>query len=77
MEHIKITTNKKWLKADLRKLDYSLMYEYWLGAFIVIPKAIKMLPNKAYQNNKCLSWYDKQLINHNKVMAEFQRIWKR
>jgi len=81
MEHIKIRTEKKldWTKVNLPKLDFTPMFDYWTGAMHIIPSALQNLPHEAYQNNKVLTWYDKQKQNNDKVMDEFKRIfkWKR
>ena len=52
------------------------MFEYWQGAFKIIPESLQNLPNKNYENNKCLTWYERQEMNHDKVMKEFKRIFQ-
>lgn len=81
MEHIKIRTEKKldWTKVNLPKLDFTPMFEYWTGAMHIIPSALQNLPHEAYQNNKVLTWMDKQDVAYNSLKNEFKRIfrWKR
>ena len=82
MEHIKtiVELNRKKAKKKslkgLKVLNFTPMFEYWQGAFKIIPESLQNLPNKNYENNKCLTWYERQEMNHDKVMKEFKRIFQ-
>jgi len=77
MEHIlvKKSKNNNWKKFTAPTIDITPMWGYWQGGLLLVPKALELIANTKYQNNKILSWYDRQKKNHDKVMAEFKRIF--
>ncbi len=76
MEYLKITTGKRRKGfPKMKVLDFTPMRDYWKGALVIMPSTIKTIELGDYKNNKCLSWYDKQVEHHDKVMAEFKRIF--
>tara|TARA_R110002153_G_scaffold39251_8_gene113150 strand:- start:274 stop:534 length:261 start_codon:yes stop_codon:yes gene_type:complete len=81
MEHLKTKVELNGSKAKTQSFDgfkvlnFTPMFEYWLGSFYIIPEALQNLPHEEYKNNKCLTWYETQVLNHDKVMNEFKRIF--
>lgn len=76
MDCIKVNIGKQRKTfTKIKVLDFTPMSEYWKGALILIPNTIKTIEISDYKNNKCLSWYEKQVEHHDKVMAEFKRIF--
>jgi len=76
MEHIKISLKQKESEnITLPILNFKTMYEYWLGSIPLIPITLKNMDIVDYKSNKCLTWYEKQVENHDRVMSEFRRIW--
>lgn len=76
MEHIKIKTSKKADLSKMKVIDMTNMFEYWTGALTIIPGTIKAIEFVNYENNKCLTWYERQKLHHDKVMEEFKNIFK-
>tara|TARA_R100001244_G_scaffold132243_1_gene107672 strand:- start:2231 stop:2476 length:246 start_codon:yes stop_codon:yes gene_type:complete len=76
MEHIKIRVGEvKTDLSELRDLDFTPMFLYWQGAMKIVPKVLDLIPHELYNGNKCLSWYDRQVLKHNKVMKEFKEVF--
>ena len=82
MEHIKTIVELNGSKAkkqsfeDFKVLNFKPMNEYWCGAMIIIPEVISSISNGLYKNNKCLTWYERQVDKDKKKMNEFKNIFK-
>ena len=76
MEHIRITISKKANFTTLKRLDFTPMFEYWYGAMKFIPKVLESLPNGLYENNKCLTWYERQVAKNRKKMIELKNTFR-
>jgi len=77
MEHIKIKLKAKETESlKLPILNFRQMYEYWMGSMALIPVTLKNMEFSDYENNKCLTWYDRQKLHHDKVMEEFKNLFK-
>ena len=81
MEHIKTTVELNVQKAipksfkDFKVLNFNPIFEYWSGAMYIIPEVIKSLPNDLYKNNKCLSWYEKQVQKDKERMNQLKKLF--
>ena len=72
MEHIKTivelnsTKAKKKSLKGFKVLNFTPIFEYWQGAFKIIPEALQNLPHDKYEKNKCLNFYtmSKKMISH-------------
>lgn len=76
MEHIKIKTSKKADLSKMKVIDLTNVFEYWTGAMLIIPQAIRGIDIVDYKNNKCLTWYERQKLHHDQIMEEFKNIFK-
>ena len=77
MEHLKIKTSTKEVKfPKMKVLDFSPMSKYWTGGCMLVAETLKNMEFTNYENNKCLTWYERQQYHHDKVMEEFKKIFK-
>lgn len=76
MEHIKIKTEKQVEWHGLEISDFSKTNEFWMGTLLMIPNLIELIKETDYSNNRVLTWYEKQVENHDNVMKEFKRIFR-
>jgi len=74
MEHIKFKTENKNDLSEFQILDFKPMHEYWVGACHIIPDVVRLMSKTTYNGTKTLSWYEKQVLNHDTIMNEFKRI---
>ena len=74
MEHIKFKTENKNDLSEFQILDFKPMQEYWVGACLIIPDVVRLMSKTTYNGVKTLSWYEKQVLNHDTIMNEFKRI---
>jgi hypothetical protein len=77
MEHLKIKTSAKEVKfPKMKVLDFTTMSQYWAGGCAIMPEALKNMEFTNYENNKCLTWYERQKEHHDQIMEEFKNIFK-
>tara|TARA_R110000764_G_scaffold23620_1_gene57621 strand:- start:1019 stop:1264 length:246 start_codon:yes stop_codon:yes gene_type:complete len=74
MEHIKLRLNSKPRKidAEIGKIDISMVQGFWNGATSVIPASLRLLPNNLYTNHRCIDWYERVQIYHDKKMNQLK-----
>mgnify|MGYP003630800547 CR=1 FL=1 len=81
MEHIKTTIELNGSKAikqtfdDFKVLDFKPIYEYWSGAMLIISDVIQSLPNELYKNNKCQTWFERQVEKDKLRMNQLKEIF--
>jgi len=75
MIRLKVKTEDQVNTEKCDVINFTNVFDFWKGGMHVIPASIKNMHLSDYKNNKCLSWYEKQQIHHDTLMAEFKKIF--
>ena len=76
MEYIKIQTDTRCDWSGITTPRLNGHFKFWEESMMVIPNVIDNISESDYLNNRTLTWYEKQVQHHDKVMKEFKRIFR-